>query len=59
MYEFVFEHLFPGCTTNVSGDSREEVHEKARRHVRDRHLLEGIDKGFDDRIGVAIRRLEL
>jgi predicted small metal-binding protein len=36
-FEFVCEHLIPGCTSKVEGDTKEKVAEKAARHIHDHH----------------------
>jgi predicted small metal-binding protein len=58
MYQYDCSHLIPGCTTKETGDTREEVHKKAVRHHRKHHLLDEVDKGFDQRINLAIFVLE-
>lgn len=39
-YQFACEHLIPGCTTTVEGETRDEVARRAAEHMRDHH-------GFD------------
>ncbi|CAN5875071.1 hypothetical protein BH23ACT4_BH23ACT4_00030 [soil metagenome] len=37
MYEFVCDRVIPGCTYKERGSNREEVHERAMEHMRERH----------------------
>jgi predicted small metal-binding protein len=36
-FEFVCEHLIPGCTSKVQGETKEEVAAKAEKHIHDHH----------------------
>ena len=37
MFEFVCEHLIPGCTSRVQGEDKGDVVAKAERHMQDHH----------------------
>lgn len=54
MYEFVCEHLIPGCTTRESGDSKAAVKEQARRHLSEHHETESVDQALWKGIDLAI-----
>jgi predicted small metal-binding protein len=41
-YEFACEHLFPGCTTKIEGDTEEEVSRKATEHLRTHHAVDPV-----------------
>ena len=58
MYQFVCDHVIPGCTAKETGDTQDEVRTKAARHLHEHHLLDDVDKGFDERINSAIFLLE-
>ncbi len=36
-YEFACEHLIPGCTTKVTGETKDEVAKQAAAHLEDHH----------------------
>ena len=57
MFEFVCQHIVPGCSTKERGDTPEAVREKALRHLREHHDLSYIDDDLSLRIGEAITRL--
>ena len=50
MYEFVCDHLIPGCTTTERGDTPEAVREKAVEHLHQGHGMEYIDDDMMKRI---------
>ncbi len=43
MYEFVCDHIIPGCTHKETGDTPEAVHEKAIAHLHEHHDMSYID----------------
>ncbi|MFV2001082.1 MAG: DUF1059 domain-containing protein [Acidimicrobiia bacterium] len=43
MYEFVCEHVVPGCTTKIAGETKEQAVEWAKDHVHEHHPMEYID----------------
>jgi predicted RNase H-like HicB family nuclease len=57
MFEYVCEHVIPGCTTREQGDTPEAVREEARRHLHEHHGTEYLDEALEMRIGAAIFRL--
>jgi predicted small metal-binding protein len=57
-YEFVCEHLVPGCTTKVRAETKEEAARRAARHLEEHHgkeMLAGSD--FNVQMWQAIVRL--
>ncbi|MGI9647694.1 MAG: DUF1059 domain-containing protein [Acidimicrobiia bacterium] len=55
-FEFVCEHLIPGCTSKVQADSKDEVVKKAEKHIHDHHD-EMSQKDLQVEIDLAILRL--
>lgn len=47
MYEFVCNHIIPGCTTTLDADTEEEVRDKAIEHMKKHH---GMDSDDDERL---------
>ena len=43
MYEYVCNHIIPGCTYHERGGSREEVEEQAMKHIAERHPEEDLE----------------
>lgn len=50
MYEFVCDHMIPGCTHRETGDTPEAVREKAIAHLHENHGMEYIDGGASSRV---------
>ena len=48
MFEFVCDHIVPGCTTKERGDTPEAVREKALKHLHDHDGFEYIDDNLMD-----------
>ena len=58
MYEFVCDHIIPGCTVKEQGDTPEAAREKAIAHLHEHHDMSYIDKSVMERIDtIAIRPL--
>ena len=58
MYEFVCDHIIPGCTVKERGDTPEAAREKAVEHLHEHHDMSYIDEPLLERINtVAIRSL--
>jgi len=55
MYEYVCEHIIPGCEFKVQGDTEARVAEKAREHLHEHHGMDYID--VDSKVTNAIFRL--
>ena len=36
-FEYVCEHLIPGCGSKVQGETKEAVASKAEKHIHDHH----------------------
>lgn len=58
MFEYVCEHIVPGCTTKELGDTREAAREKALEHLRRHHDMDYIDGPTSDKITLAIVPLQ-
>ena len=43
MFEFVCDHVVPGCTHRETGDTKERAMEKAREHLNEHHGMEYLD----------------
>ena len=57
MYEYVCDHIIPGCTHKETGDTPEAVREKAIAHLHEHHDMSYIDEDVSQRIGLAITQL--
>ncbi len=53
MYEFLCDHVIPGCTHKETGDTPERVREKAIQHLHEGHGMEYIDDDFMKKISAA------
>ncbi len=51
MFEFICEHIFPGCTHRDKDSSEDELIHRAEIHLREHHNLDR----HDDRIGEALK----
>ena len=51
MFEYLCEHIIPGCRYVDRDESREDLESRANSHLKDRH---GMDRD-DDRVGEALR----
>lgn len=47
MYQFVCNHIIPGCTTTLEGETADEVRDRAIEHMRKHH---GMDADNDERL---------
>ena len=54
MYEYVCEHVIPGCTTTELAESRKAALEKAMIHLQKRHDIEHPDVGTLNAVNAAI-----
>jgi predicted small metal-binding protein len=59
VFEFVCEHIVPGCPATERGDTPEAAREKALRHLHEHHDMSYIDDDLSKRIGEAIVRLRV
>ena len=50
MYEFVCDHIIPGCTVKEKGETPEATREKAIAHLREHHDMSYLDKSLLERI---------
>lgn len=50
MYEFLCDHIFPGCTHKDQDEVKADVLERAAKHLREHHDLDS----HDDRITTAL-----
>ena len=55
MYEYVCEHIIPGCEHKERADTEARVAEKAREHLHEHHGMEYID--VESRLPTAIFRI--
>lgn len=44
MYDFVCDHIIPGCTHKEHGEDKADVYEKAARHLREHHAFDHGDE---------------
>ncbi|MGD2044215.1 MAG: DUF1059 domain-containing protein [Acidimicrobiia bacterium] len=51
MYEYVCEHIIPGCTFTEKDESREKLMERVEVHLKEKHDLDR----HDDRIAQALK----
>ena len=52
MYDFVCEHLVPGCTHKDQDQNQADLYERAAKHIREHH-----DLGHEgDAIGRALEK---
>jgi predicted small metal-binding protein len=51
VFEYICEHIIPGCGHEDRDESREDLENRANSHLKDRH---GMDRD-DDRIGEALK----
>ena len=54
MYEYVCEHVIPGCTTTELAESRKATLEKALAHLQENHDTEHPDAGTLNAVNAAI-----
>ncbi|HSJ72210.1 MAG TPA: DUF1059 domain-containing protein [Acidimicrobiia bacterium] len=54
MFEYLCDHVIPGCPHTETGDTPEAVREKALKHLEEHHGMEYIDEGVNARINLAI-----
>ena len=54
MYEYVCEHVIPGCTTKELAESRKATLEKALTHLQEHHDIEHPDAGTLNAVNAAI-----
>ena len=54
MYQFVCDHLVPGCDYRAKRASEEETHEVAKDHLHERHQVEYIDDEAWETIARAV-----
>jgi predicted small metal-binding protein len=54
MFEYVCDHVIPGCTTKETGETPEAVREKALEHLEKNHDMAYIDGPTLDKISLAI-----
>lgn len=54
MYEYVCEHVIPGCTARELGDSRKATLEKALVHLQEHYDTEHPDAGTLNAVNAAI-----
>lgn len=58
MFEFVCDHIIPGCSHTDRADTAEKVLTQARDHLRDHHGMEYIDEPLLERVrSVAIAEI--
>lgn len=51
MYEYVCDHIIPGCTYTDRDESREQLMERIDAHLETKHNLDR----HDDRIAAALK----
>ena len=49
MFEYVCDHIVPGCTIKTQGDTPERAREKAVAHLNEHHGMEYIDAPYPTR----------
>lgn len=54
MFEYVCDHLIPGCTHRETGDTAEAVRDKAIIHLHEGHDLDRIDNDLSIRLNTVI-----
>ncbi|MEN8114808.1 MAG: DUF1059 domain-containing protein [Actinomycetota bacterium] len=54
MFEYLCDHVIPGCTTKETGDTSEAVKEKAIKHLHEHHDMEYLDEPTIARVDAAI-----
>jgi len=54
MYEYVCEHVIPGCTTKELAETRKATLEKALVHLQEHHDIEHPDAGTLNAVNAAI-----
>ena len=54
MYEYVCEHVIPGCTAKELGENRKATLEKALVHLQEYHDIEHPDAGTLNAVNAAI-----
>jgi predicted small metal-binding protein len=58
VFEFICDHIVPGCTHKETGDTPEAAREKARAHLHKHHDMSYIDEPLMERIDtIAVRQL--
>lgn len=53
MYEYVCDHIIPGCDFKVRAETHEAMKQKAEKHLREHHNMDYLDKDILDRINNA------
>jgi predicted small metal-binding protein len=48
MFEFVCDHLVPGCTHQDKDESENELRERAAAHYREHHSLNHFNEPIDE-----------
>lgn len=56
-YQYVCEHVIPGCTTRIEGSTKQEVRERAARHLEEHHGFDFAVARVNDEMWQAIVRL--
>lgn len=54
MFEYICDHVIPGCTHQERGDTKEAVREKALKHLHEHHNLDYLDEDMLERVDFAI-----
>lgn len=54
MFEYLCEHIIPGCTTRETGDTKDAAREKARAHLREHHDMPHVEAAMWEKIDLAI-----
>ncbi len=54
MYEYICDHVIPGCTTTELGKSRQAALEMALIHLKEHHDIEHPDAGTLNAVNAAI-----
>ena len=59
MYEYVCEHVIPGCTAKELAETRKATVEKALVHLQEHHDIEHPDAGTLNAMNAAIVRMRI
>lgn len=54
MFEYICDHVIPGCTYRERGDTKEAVREKALQHLNEHHNRNYLDEDMLARVDLAI-----
>ena len=57
VFEYVCEHVIPGCTTRIEGESRPELDPKILVHLRDHHDVGHLSRELQREVDAAVVRL--